>query len=73
MVQTLMSTPSVNPPTLTALTALHQAQIAQQHTPFTLRIHRALSWLQRAEAAREGDDVVFACHRAGDSHVNRYP
>jgi len=37
---------------LTTLTQRHQTQIAQQRTPFTLRMHRALSWLQRAEAAR---------------------
>lgn len=56
-----MSTPSANPPTLTTLTARHQAQVAQQRTPFTLRIHRALSWLKRAEAAEDDDDVAFVC------------
>ena len=39
----------------------HQAQITQHRTPFTLRMHRALSWLQRAEAAGEDDDVAFVC------------
>lgn len=39
----------------------HQAQITQHRTPFTLRLHRALSWLQRAEAAGEDDDVAFVC------------
>ena len=46
---------------LATLTARHQAQISQQRTPFTLRMHRALSWLQRAEAAGEDDDVAFVC------------
>ena len=39
----------------------HQAQITQHRSPFTLRMHRALSWLQRAEAAGEDDDVAFVC------------
>ena len=39
----------------------HQALIAQQRNPFTLRMHRALSWLQRAEAAGEDDDLAFIC------------
>lgn len=39
----------------------HQAQITQQRSPFTLRMHRALSWLQRAEAAGKDDDVGFVC------------
>ena len=47
--------------TLATLTQRHQAQITQQRTPFTLRIHRALSWLKRAEAAGEDDDVAFIC------------
>ena len=46
---------------LATLTARHQTQITQQRTPFTLRMHRALSWLQRAEAAGEDDDVAFVC------------
>ena len=46
---------------LTTLTARHQAQITQQRSPFTLRMHRSLSWLQRAEAAGEDDDVAFVC------------
>ena len=33
----------------------------QQRSPFTLRMHRALSWLQRAEAAGDDDDVAFIC------------
>jgi hypothetical protein len=28
-------------------------------TPLTLRVHRALSWLRRAEAEQEGQDVCF--------------
>ncbi|MFC4621056.1 hypothetical protein ACFO3A_02340 [Comamonas nitrativorans] len=46
---------------LTTLAQRHQTQIAQQRTPFTLRMHRALSWLQRAEAAGDDDDVAFIC------------
>lgn len=46
---------------LAALAARHQSQITQRRTPFTLRMHRALSWLQRAEAAGEDDDVAFVC------------
>lgn len=46
---------------LAALAERHQSQITQHRTPFTLRMHRALSWLQRAEAAGEDDDVAFVC------------
>ena len=46
---------------LGTLSARHQSQITQQRTPFTLRMHRALSWLQRAEAAGDDDDVAFVC------------
>ena len=46
---------------LATLAQRHQAQITQQRSPFTLRMHRALSWLQRAEAAGEDDDVAFVC------------
>ena len=55
-------TETKNTPTLATLATLaqrHQAQIAQQRTPFTLRMHRALSWLQRAEAAGSDDDIAF--------------
>ncbi|MBS7350285.1 MAG: hypothetical protein KIG95_09060 [Comamonas sp.] len=55
----MTKTPST--PTLTTLAQRHQAQITQQRTPFTLRMHRALSWLQRAEAAGSDDDVAFVC------------
>ena len=51
-------TETKNTPTLATLATLaqrHQAQIAQQRTPFTLRMHRALSWLQRAERAEDED------------------
>ncbi len=54
-------TKTPNTPTLATLTQRHQAQITQQRTPFTLRMHRALSWLQRAEAAGSDDDVAFVC------------
>ena len=50
------------PPTdLHPLLQRHQALVAQQRSPFTLRMHRALSWLQRAEAAGADDDVAFVC------------
>lgn len=39
----------------------HPPQITQQRSPFTLRMHRALSWLQRAEAAGEDEDMAFIC------------
>jgi hypothetical protein len=48
-------------PELKTLTQRHQTQAAQPRTPFTLRMHRALSWLQRAEAAGDDDDVAFVC------------
>jgi hypothetical protein len=46
---------------LATLILRHQAQAAGQRTSFTLRMHRALSWLQRAEAAGDDDDVAFVC------------
>jgi len=56
------SAPAATSP-LALLAARHQAQVAnnQQRSPFTLRMHRALSWLQRAEAAGDDDDVAFVC------------
>jgi len=48
-------------PSLAALAQRHQALAAQQRGGFTLRMHRALSWLQRAEAAEDDDDVAFVC------------
>ena len=39
----------------------HKALSAGLHTPFTLRMHRSLSWLKRAEAAGSDDDVSFIC------------
>lgn len=53
--------PSSHATALAALAKRHQAQATQQRSPFTLRMHRALSWLQRAEAAGEDDDVAFVC------------
>jgi hypothetical protein len=61
MAETLIPTPPATTHTLATLTDRHQAQITQQRTPFTLRMHRALSWLQRAEAAGDDDDVAFVC------------
>ena len=46
---------------LQQLTQRHRALVAEQRSPFTLRMHRALSWLQRAEAAGEDDDLAFIC------------
>jgi hypothetical protein len=46
---------------LAALVERHQSLATQSRTPFTLRMHRALSWLQRAEAAGGDDDVAFIC------------
>lgn len=46
---------------LKTLAQRHTALIAQKRTPFTLRMHRALSWLQRAEAAGDDHDVAFIC------------
>lgn len=48
-------------PTLAALAHRHQALAGAQRNAFTLRMHRALSWLQRAEAAGDDDDVAFIC------------
>ena len=59
-----MPTPLQAPDTahnLELLMQRHQALIAQQRNAFTLRTHRALSWLQRAEAAGGDDDVAFVC------------
>lgn len=39
----------------------HQTLVAQGRTGLTLRMHRALSWLKRAEAAAGDDDVAFIC------------
>ena len=37
----------------------HQALVAQQRNPFTLRMHRALSWLQRAAQCTDDADTCF--------------
>ena len=39
----------------------HRATRDGMQAPLNLRIHRALSWLQRAEAAGTDDDVAFVC------------
>lgn len=54
-------TPPANTLGLATLVERHKALSAGLHSPFTLRMHRALSWLQRAEAASEDDDVAFIC------------
>ncbi|WP_051603076.1 HEPN domain-containing protein [Simplicispira psychrophila] len=46
---------------LAALVQRHKALIAVQRNAFTLRMHRALSWLQRAEAEKGDDDLGFMC------------
>ncbi len=46
---------------LADLQSRHQSLVGQGRTAFTLRMHRALSWLQRAEAAEGDDDVAFIC------------
>ena len=46
---------------LKTLLERHQAFVQAGRSAFTLRIHRALSWLQRAEAAGDDDDVAFVC------------
>ena len=59
-----MPTPLKPPDTAHSLAPLiqrHQALIARQRNAFTLRMHRALSWLQRAEAAGGDDDLAFIC------------
>ena len=50
-----------NTTSVAALAKRYQSQISQQRNPFTLRMHRALSWLQRAETAGDDDDVAFIC------------
>lgn len=46
---------------LAALAERHKALATRQRSAFTLRTHRALSWLQRAEAAGGDDDVGYVC------------
>ncbi|MDO5291084.1 MAG: HEPN domain-containing protein [Pseudomonadota bacterium] len=48
-------------PTLDGLMQRHAALVGAGRTGFTLRMHRALSWLRRAEAAGGDDDVAFIC------------
>ena len=45
-------------PALKALLERHNAQVAEKRTSFTLRMHRSLSWLQRAESVGD-DDLAF--------------
>ena len=46
---------------LAQLVQRHQAMVAVQRNAFTLRMHRALSWLQRAVDEKADDDVAFMC------------
>ena len=50
-----------NIPQLAALVQRHKAMVAVQRNAFTLRMHRALSWLQRAVDEKTDDDVAFMC------------
>ena len=53
--------PSSNTPQLAQLVQRHKAMVEVQRNAFTLRMHRSLSWLQRAQAAGGDDDVAFMC------------
>lgn len=46
---------------LAQLVQRHQAMVAVQRNAFTLRMHRALSWLQRAAAEKADEDIAFVC------------
>ncbi len=48
-------------PLLKALRSRHEVQAAEKRTPFTLRVHRSLSWLGRAEELAADDDLAFVC------------
>lgn len=50
--------PAAPLPTLDALAA-REATLA--HTALGLRLHRAISWLRRAENAGKDDDIAFIC------------
>ena len=52
-------TRSANTKPLDALVQRHQELVALQRNAFTLRMHRALSWLQRAEAESSDNDIAF--------------
>ena len=43
----------------TALKARHRAERDSQHPNLSLRVHRALSWLQRAEQLADDADGRF--------------
>jgi hypothetical protein len=45
--------------TAAGLKAAHVAVRGEREEPFNLRIHRAISWLTRAEAEPEDDDAAF--------------
>jgi len=48
-------------PTLAALSERHHSLRSEKPSSFTLRMHRALSWLERADRAADDDDVGFLC------------
>lgn len=50
---------SGNAGALDALVQRHKELMAVQRNAFTLRVHRSLSWLQRAAAERSDDDIAF--------------
>ncbi|GAB2735009.1 HEPN domain-containing protein [Melaminivora jejuensis] len=59
----MSSASSTATPTAASLLERHQALVSQGRNAFTLRMHRALSWLQRAQVQHEGgdDDLAFVC------------
>lgn len=60
---TASAAPAATAPTLESLAQRHQALVAGGRNAFTLRMRRALSWLQRAQQLQPGgdDDVAFIC------------
>ena len=53
--------PSSNTPQLAQLVQRHKAMVEVQRNAFTLRMHRSLSWLQRAAAEKSDNDIAFVC------------
>jgi hypothetical protein len=47
--------------TIPALRQKHELLKSQASGSFMLRMHRALSWLERASAAGDDDDIAFLC------------
>ena len=53
--------PSSNTPQLAQVVQRHKAMVEVQRNAFTLRMHRSLSWLQRAAAEKSDNDIAFVC------------